>query len=175
MWSRWAWVINKKFWWIAREGHLPISKADLSWGTIIQVSWPPIETPSMEYPSKFTPFLCTSALALLYSSSSPIALPIADNIPEEEEPFAALKEVQQPLLPPWPLLFISNEKLWWIDFLWNGKFVLRNGRGKKERVGVKGGFWRLLWQLIVMWIVNSAEPLLTFILLHSLFILLVYF
>lgn len=143
MWSRWAWVINKKFWLTALEGHLPISKAALSWGTITQVSWPPIDTPSIEYPSKSTPFLWTSALALLYSSSSSIALPIVDKIPREEAPLTAVKE--EGLLPR----LLSPERLLWFEFLIDGRFMWRDDSGKGERIQVKWGFCRWYWQIIV--------------------------
>lgn len=64
-------------------GHLPISKAHLNSGIIKQVSWPPMEIPSIEYPSKSTPLRVTEARAFLYSSSSSIARPIADKKPED--------------------------------------------------------------------------------------------
>lgn len=80
MWSRWAWVMNKKFCWTALGGHLPMSKAHFSWGTTTQVSWPPTDIPSNEYPSTSIPFRFTSARAFRYSSSS-ITLSIADKNP----------------------------------------------------------------------------------------------
>uniref|UniRef100_A0A2P2J9G1 Uncharacterized protein MANES_13G064700 n=1 Tax=Rhizophora mucronata TaxID=61149 RepID=A0A2P2J9G1_RHIMU len=55
-----------------------MSKAHFSSGIITQVSCPPMESPSIEYPSKSTHLRLTAARALLYSSSSSIARLIAE-------------------------------------------------------------------------------------------------
>lgn len=57
MWSMWAWEMKRKSWEMARCGHRPMSKARFSVGKIIHVSWPPIDRPSIGYPSMFSPLL----------------------------------------------------------------------------------------------------------------------
>ena len=57
MWSMWAWEMKRKSWEIARWGHRPISNANFRVGKIMQVSWPPMDKPSIGYPSIFNPLL----------------------------------------------------------------------------------------------------------------------
>lgn len=52
----WAWEIKRKSWETARGGQRPISKATLSLGTMMQVSWPPMDKPSIWYSPMFKPF-----------------------------------------------------------------------------------------------------------------------
>lgn len=88
-------------------------------GTITQVSWPPSETPSTEYPSKPSPLRLTSARAFLYSSSS-IARPIADRNPVLFRAFRG---------PVWVIFT-------WVSFgLWGGE---RDGKAEVVEMGVDG-------------------------------------
>lgn len=63
MWSMWAWEMKRKSWEIARAGQRPISKAKLSVGKIMQVSWPAIDNPSTGYP-------CISITVFLFGTES---------------------------------------------------------------------------------------------------------
>lgn len=49
----WPWEMKRNCWEIARWGHLPMSNAKLSVGSIMHVSWPAIDIPSIGYPNKF--------------------------------------------------------------------------------------------------------------------------
>lgn len=114
MWSRWACVMKRKFCCTALVGHLPISKAVFNSGKITQVSWPPIESPSTEYPSKSMLLRWTSALAFLYSSSS-IARPIAVKKPEPPPPppaFTAAFSLRA-WIGGWWVMVGGNWRNWW--------------------------------------------------------------
>ena len=78
--------MKRNSWEIARCGQRPISKERLSVGKIMQVSWPPMDKPSIGYPSMVNP------LAFLGAKSgselgfgSLLLLPVIDRLTKKKK------------------------------------------------------------------------------------------